>query len=290
MRYKCGQCGIEKDANQFYSSPEGRKRPSCLSCLAKLKEIRGRKVEEHRSLRRSLKDLPCTDCHKRYPSFVMDFDHVGTKTRNLAHTSSFSSTRIKSEASQCEVVCANCHRLRTNLRGQNKSVPKPVLSTKRPRDPDDWRPQGPLCGRTKVCNGCQKDLPIEWFASRNDRGRAPNARFLCHPCMSKNKALWYKTHPEHRLRTRMAEIEHKKKCREYTTRYKERRGCIDCGKKLPACALDFDHVGTDKISGVSAMVTNNYSLEKIILEIAKCEVVCANCHRYRTHGRRTQSR
>lgn len=60
--------------------------------------------------------------------------------------------------------------------------------------------------------------------------------------------------------------------------------CADCGEQNPV-VLEFDHIGTDKFLGVSQMVSSNYGVEKIKQEIAKCQVVCANCHRIRTSVR-----
>ena len=59
-------------------------------------------------------------------------------------------------------------------------------------------------------------------------------------------------------------------------------GCVDCGNS-DIRVLEFDHISNDKFKNVSALRTG--SLEKIKEEIAKCEVVCANCHKIRTYGR-----
>ena len=50
--------------------------------------------------------------------------------------------------------------------------------------------------------------------------------------------------------------------------------------------MDFDHVNGDKLDDIFAMRMRTVSREAIAAEIAKCEVVCANCHRARTHMRR----
>lgn len=60
------------------------------------------------------------------------------------------------------------------------------------------------------------------------------------------------------------------------------RGCTDCGYNSRPEALDFDHVRGEKKFSVSNC---NYSWQKIEEEIAKCDVVCANCHRVRTADR-----
>lgn len=57
--------------------------------------------------------------------------------------------------------------------------------------------------------------------------------------------------------------------------------CVDCGEQDPV-VLDFDHVRGDKRSNVGGLIVGGYSLKVIALEIAKCQVRCANCHRRRT--------
>ena len=67
--------------------------------------------------------------------------------------------------------------------------------------------------------------------------------------------------------------------------YKLSAGCMDCGHAGPAVSLDLDHrPGEAKIRAVSQMLSS--SLSTIEAELEKCDVVCANCHRVRTHSRR----
>ena len=61
------------------------------------------------------------------------------------------------------------------------------------------------------------------------------------------------------------------------------RPCADCGTSYPPYVMDFDHL-RDKQFMVSGMLTR--SLKQILEEVAKCEVVCSNCHRIRTWKRR----
>lgn len=66
---------------------------------------------------------------------------------------------------------------------------------------------------------------------------------------------------------------------------KMRRGCTDCGYNKHPDALEFDHMpGSVKLFPVGGNVTRSRSA--VLAEIAKCEVVCANCHRIRTAIRR----
>lgn len=59
--------------------------------------------------------------------------------------------------------------------------------------------------------------------------------------------------------------------------------CVDCGERDPL-VLEFDHVRGDKIGDISGMAFKR-SWEIIELEISKCEVRCANCHRRITRKR-----
>lgn len=74
-------------------------------------------------------------------------------------------------------------------------------------------------------------------------------------------------------------------CREYVRFLKETTPCTDCGVNYPYYVMDFDHL-SDKEYELSSMIQSGYSLEKVKTEIAKCEIVCSNCHRQRTHMRR----
>jgi hypothetical protein len=62
-------------------------------------------------------------------------------------------------------------------------------------------------------------------------------------------------------------------------------GCVDCGYREHAVALDFDHSLGKKTAGVSALVKSACDWSIVEAEMAKCEVVCANCHRVRTKTR-----
>ena len=63
------------------------------------------------------------------------------------------------------------------------------------------------------------------------------------------------------------------------------RPCADCGIQYAAWQMDFDHVSGKKVERVSQLAHDSGSIRQILAEIAKCEVVCANCHRNRTHFR-----
>ena len=70
----------------------------------------------------------------------------------------------------------------------------------------------------------------------------------------------------------------------YIQNYKETHPCTDCGDCFPYYVMDFDHL-SDKSFAISSYKNNTNSLERVREEIAKCELVCANCHRIRTYKR-----
>jgi len=66
--------------------------------------------------------------------------------------------------------------------------------------------------------------------------------------------------------------------------------CTDCGSRFPPECMDFDHLdGEVKLNNAGTMVAHGYSRESIMSEIAKCEIVCSNCHRIRTRKRRLKN-
>ena len=72
-----------------------------------------------------LRDRPCADCGLRYAPAAMDFDHRDSSTKRAGVTRMIGragTKRILEEATKCDIVCANCHRLRTFRRRSAGSV------------------------------------------------------------------------------------------------------------------------------------------------------------------------
>lgn len=96
--------------------------------LARDRKYSGRVRANARKIQAELKNRPCMDCGGRFPLEAMDFDHRPgeVKTRMLSRMYAYSESRIREEASKCDVVCANCHRIRTHLRGRNRRSDLPT--------------------------------------------------------------------------------------------------------------------------------------------------------------------
>ena len=65
---------------------------------------------------------------------------------------------------------------------------------------------------------------------------------------------------------------------------KVERGCSICGYNAHAAALDFNHITGDKKFSISQ--DSKVALHKLLGEINKCEILCANCHRVHTYEHR----
>lgn len=114
----CRDCGKE--------GPLASRRPVCKEChnkytrqhyldnkqkyidrVAKYNKKQKDKVRE-------LKNVPCMDCNTVYPYYVMDFDHREDKKFNISQSMDrYGWAKILEEVAKCDVVCSNCHRIRT---------------------------------------------------------------------------------------------------------------------------------------------------------------------------------
>lgn len=62
----------------------------------------------------------CMDCCYDENPVALDFDHVdGTKVKSVGRMTSYSYEKIWEEVMKCDVVCANCHRIRTQERNES---------------------------------------------------------------------------------------------------------------------------------------------------------------------------
>lgn len=80
----------------------------------------------HKFIQNYKETNPCTDCGDCFPYYVMDFDHIGDKEFAISrfHNLTNSFEKVKEEMAKCELVCANCHRVRTFKRIQEKKAEK----------------------------------------------------------------------------------------------------------------------------------------------------------------------
>ena len=93
-----------------------------------------------------------------------------------------------------------------------------------------------------------------------------------HKIKSAEHYLAHKEEYQERARKRKAAV------REWLWDDKSKLKCNRCPEDHPAC-LEFHHKDPNKKEiNVSAAISNRWSPNRILKEIAKCEVLCSNCH------------
>jgi hypothetical protein len=133
----------------------------------------------------------------------------------------------------------------------------------------------PLLEAVLRCSRCCKDLPESAF----NRFRAGRQSW-CRPCF---RSYYEERKEHHRRRNEALKTRRIAAARFYVMEHLLAHRCSDCGEPDPL-VLEFDHLG-EKDTEVSTLIGRGVRLERLHVEIARCEVVCANCHRRRTARR-----
>jgi len=92
-------------------------RPRRIATMARLNKEKNSRL---RARLAQLKDVPCADCGGRFPSVCMDFDHVRGEKLFLVCKPNSIGPALDEEIKKCDVVCSNCHRIRTHNRRLSK--------------------------------------------------------------------------------------------------------------------------------------------------------------------------
>lgn len=134
----------------------------------------------------------------------------------------------------------------------------------------------------KTCTLCKQEKSLAEF-NRNKQ-RSDGLQNVCRDCNRSRSRKYYAENKErHRAVIKKKKTEYKELLYKELWSHFLANPCIDCGEQDPR-VLEFDHV-RGKERNISTMMASVCSWEKILVEIEKCEVVCANCHRKRTYKR-----
>ncbi len=134
--------------------------------------------------------------------------------------------------------------------------------------------------RHKRCCICKRELLVSFF---NKHARSKDGlQSHCRDCNRERSQVYYQRHYEkHKkvviARSKRVRQEHARRIFEFL----ETHPCVDCGETDPV-VLEFDHVRGRKISAVCSMLRLGKAWQRIVEEINKCEIRCANCHRRKT--------
>lgn len=140
----------------------------------------------------------------------------------------------------------------------------------------------------KTCSSCSVTKALDEFYARSGR---------CKSCISNyNKTYSSRRYQNHKEWVEKNPARAGELCKSYRQRRKRQlrelietsklRPCVDCGKSYPPRAMDFDHRSEEvKRMTIGESAAKGWSLATIGAEIAKCDIVCAACHRTRTFNR-----
>jgi hypothetical protein len=133
---------------------------------------------------------------------------------------------------------------------------------------------------TKTCNICHETKLLKQFP-KNKEGKDGHKNF-CYTCQRKkpyHKAWCKKYYQKNKKAFHNRITKYKNAVREWVEEYKAKSKCCVCGENHPA-TLDFHHKDpTQKDFSISRGGHSIRSLKKVKEEVAKCEIICSNCHR-----------
>ena len=135
----------------------------------------------------------------------------------------------------------------------------------------------------KKCSSCGKLKQESEFHWSNKLLR--KRRGYCRTCQAKKHRKWYENEDNAKKvkeRTKVRNARTRDENRRYVYDYLRNSSCKEYGESNPA-ALDFHHRNPKKkVKEIPKMISSGYSLKSIRAEIAKCTILCSNCHRKRT--------
>ena len=186
---------------------------------------------------------------------------------------------VLDEIAKCDLVCANCHMVRTNSRCVQAPVDPPQQRKRgrRAADVDVVASPGDVIHR---CARCHEWKPVAAFP----RSRSGQLSY-CTNCRRKYDQRYYAERGGTARRERQRSRRSRE--REWMRALKERASCADCKGAFPGYVMQWDHLpGQEKIADISRMAGRTRAV--VLAEVAKCELVCANCHAVRTARRATK--
>jgi len=130
------------------------------------------------------------------------------------------------------------------------------------------------------CSMCRLMKPLSEFPIK-DRARGLRRSYCWDCCRAYSRAHYQRNREAYLERTRNRHRRDRDECRRVAYEYLLAHPCVDCGEADPV-VLDFDHRDrTTKVAEVAWFIRRG-DVNALRLEIAKCDVRCANCHRQKT--------
>jgi hypothetical protein len=134
--------------------------------------------------------------------------------------------------------------------------------------------------QTKRCYDCGLIKPISDFAFHDEAKGTRQGR--CRACHARYRREHYITNRETYIRQEVARIKrYRTENRPLIREYLRAHPCVDCGE-TDIVVLDFDHRDPTAKKHSVTLLAAHKSWTRVVDEIGKCDVRCANCHRRRT--------
>jgi hypothetical protein len=133
--------------------------------------------------------------------------------------------------------------------------------------------------KTQTCTGCKKTKSITEFAWRKMN---VTRRARCKECIKLESNNYYATNENRRRSISSDRKRNLEKTQEKLFEFLRSHPCEACGENRLVC-LQLHHLDpTKKDANVSEMLRKGRSWDSLMKEIAKCVVLCANCHAVET--------
>ena len=131
----------------------------------------------------------------------------------------------------------------------------------------------------KQCSKCGLVLPLGEYQIRSvEKGTYRN---ICRSCRRVYDSAYYRRNAEkYKEQRRKNQPRYRAERRRLLMEYLRGQKCVDCGENDPT-VLELDHVSGEKYRNIGDMMSG-YGWDRILEEIRKCQVRCANCHRRKT--------
>jgi len=142
-----------------------------------------------------------------------------------------------------------------------------------------------LYGEKKLCRGCGLLRTHEEFAIKNSRtGQRHSQCKEC--CRRRSRDHYHVNHDAYIQRNRRNNPLHRKRNAAAVFEYLLLHPCVRCAESDPV-VLEFNHKDPGaKAANISDLIRFGSSANRLFGEIAKCEVMCANCHQHFTSAAR----
>ena len=133
------------------------------------KEIERVKTRQAATLEflRDLRRRPCADCGLTFPPWVMDFDHRDPRAKSFSlaagHALLKSRELLLAEIAKCDIVCANCHAVRTYKWVKSENVFAIERRASRDTSSEELRLDGHREGSSRSCVRCRASIAVKPF-------------------------------------------------------------------------------------------------------------------------------